>query len=325
MRRLADPTAVAGIDVTVTDGSAAPPHEIMSPAIGHEESCPSLAGSWPVSPAWVACTDGSSTGAGLALTWRMLAHSLIATPWKRSSAIAMSMTTPALRLPCGTNFLRSIGRRLAVQVPVLDGTGLARQTRLLSQRRTKMLVPKMRESLLAAALLGLIACAGDSGDAGDNSADTTAIAGEAAAQASADVDFLRQMSDHHEGLVLIAERAHERATDDSVRSVAENLHMKQAAERDSMVAMLSTAFQQQHTPQAMAKNRAQADSVAAQSGTEADRYFLNTTIAHHREGIGMIDQHFGHLTNPEVRSMAEKMKGDQQREIQELEGKLADL
>ena len=101
--------------------------------------------------------------------------------------------------------------------------------------------------------------------------------------------------------------------------------MKQAMERDSMVAMLSSKFQQQHSPQAMAKNRAQADSVAQMSGAEADRYFVRTTIAHHQEGLAMIDQHMGHLTDAQVRTMAEQMRSAQQREIQELEQKLQQL
>lgn len=168
------------------------------------------------------------------------------------------------------------------------------------------------------------ACTADTGEENQGAVDTLA-SGNQPAQAGGDADFLREMLNHHQGLVLIAEEALANASDDSVRSAAENLHMKQASERDSMVAMLSSTFQQQHSPEAMAKNRAQADSVSQMSGAEADRYFLQTTIAHHREGLAMIDQHMGHLTNPQVRSMAENMRTAQQREIQELEGKLSEL
>ena len=173
--------------------------------------------------------------------------------------------------------------------------------------------------------VALTACGG-----GDTESEQTAAAGDTGSAASmespsADVQFLRQMSDHHEGLVLIAEQAHMRAQDDSVQSVAEKLHMKQAAERDSMVAMLSDMFSEQHTPEAMAKNRAQADSVSDMSGTEADRYFLQTVIGHHQEGIVMIDQQLPSFSMDHVRMMAERMRSDQQREIQELEGKLSSL
>lgn len=173
--------------------------------------------------------------------------------------------------------------------------------------------------------LAVGACGGSDSSEVDTQPNADSGSAMSAQSPSGDVRFLRQMSDHHAGLVLIAEQAHTRAQDDSVRSVAENLHMKQVAERDSMVAMLSEMFSEQHTAQPMQKNRAQADSVSQMSGTEHDRYFLRTVIAHHQEGIRMIDQQLPGLTMDHVRMMAEKMKGDQQREIQELEGKLGNL
>lgn len=174
--------------------------------------------------------------------------------------------------------------------------------------------------------LAVGACGGsDSAAEEDTQLNSDSGSAMSAQSPSGDVQFLRQMSDHHEGLVLIAEQAHTRAQDDSVRSVAENLHMKQAAERDSMVAMLSEMFSEQHAAQPMQKNRAQADSVSQMSGTEHDRYFLRTVIAHHQEGIRMIEQQMPGMTMDHVRMLAEKMRGDQQREIQELEGKLGSL
>jgi uncharacterized protein (DUF305 family) len=181
--------------------------------------------------------------------------------------------------------------------------------------------------LWALALAGIFAACAEGGETSDTAADTTAARDTAglAGTGSAELDFLKQMSDHHEGLVLIAERAQGVASDDSVQSAAERLHRVQQAERDTMVMMIQRLHQEQHSPQAMAKNVAQADSLAAMSDAEADRYFVQKTIGHHEEGIAMIDQHLGHLTNAEVRTMAERMRAAQQREIQELEGKLSSL
>lgn len=186
-----------------------------------------------------------------------------------------------------------------------------------------MTATTITRTLTLALALAAGAC-GDGDDGAETAADTTAAAPPAPA-AAADAEFLREMTNHHEGLVLIAERAHTRAADDSVRTVAGNLHTKQSTERDSMVAMLGRDFGQQHTPQAMQKNVAQADTVAQKSAAEHDRYFLETVIAHHREGIGMIDRFLPRLTNAQVRSMTEQMKAVQQAEIQELEGKLGSL
>ena len=143
--------------------------------------------------------------------------------------------------------------------------------------------------------------------------------------ANADHEFLGMMSDHHEGLVQMSMQAMEKATEQSTQADAHELHTKQAAERDSMVAMIQRDYQAQHQPAPMPKNVAQTDSLSQLSGSAYDRTYYRMVIDHHREGIGMIDQHLSHLTKPAVRQMAEKMKADQQREIQEFEQKMAAL
>ena len=177
----------------------------------------------------------------------------------------------------------------------------------------------------AIAALLVAGCADDAAEERGAADDTAAVSDTAQATGSGESRFLTEMSDHHEGLVRIAERAQDRVTDDSVRSAAQKLAQGQAMERDSMLAMAQRLHQVRHSAQPMPKNAAQADSLAGMSGSEADRYFLRTTIGHHREGIGMIDRHIARLTTPEVRAMAEEMRAKQEREIRELEGKLSTL
>lgn len=189
---------------------------------------------------------------------------------------------------------------------------------------------------LGAALMLAAGCGGDGGDAeGEMVAmDTATMAsqgdtatmgmagGEQSPPQDADHEFLRMMSNHHEGLEVMGADAMNRAVDDSVKSAAHNLHTKQAAQQDTMVMMIQRMYSEQHTPTIIPKNAAQADSLRQMSAPEADRYFLRTTIAHHEEGIRMIDRFLPRFTKPEVRQMAEKMREGQQREIQELQGKL---
>lgn len=134
-------------------------------------------------------------------------------------------------------------------------------------------------------------------------------------------EFLRQMSDHHEGLVAIGEAAMNKGSTSAVQMDAHMLHTKQAAERDTMVQMIQQHYQEQHQPKAMPKNVAQADTLSQKSGADYDREFYRIVIDHHREGIAMIDQHLTHLTDPKVRQMAEKMRADMEKEIQEFERK----
>lgn len=175
-----------------------------------------------------------------------------------------------------------------------------------------------------AALLGACAPAEEQepGEAVQDTAAGDAGSGMAMTQAKdGNHEFLRMMSDHHEGLIQIATAAMDKAAAQSTKEDAHKLHTKQAAERDTMMAMIQKDYQDQHTPRPPGKNQAQADSLSSLSGAEYDRTFYRLVIDHHREGIGMIDQHLSHLTNPTVRQMAEKMKADQQKEIAEFERK----
>lgn len=193
--------------------------------------------------------------------------------------------------------------------------------------------------VLGAALMVAAGCGGDEGGAegemvamdtatmasqGDAAMPGMAGGGQNPAQ-DADHEFLRMMSDHHAGLEVMGADAMNRAVDDSVKSVAHNLHTKQAAQQDTMVAMIQRMYNEQYTPSIMPKNAAQADSLRQLSGADADRYFLRTTVAHHEEAIGMIDRFLPRFTKPEVRQMAEEMREEQQREIQELQSKLQGL
>ena len=133
--------------------------------------------------------------------------------------------------------------------------------------------------------------------------------------------FLRMMSDHHEGLIAMADSAEERAQGADAKSDAQRLRQKQADEQQRMLAMLSRQYSDSITPTMMPSNRAMLDSLVQTPGAEFDRMFYHHVVEHHREGIQMIDQHLSHLT-AEVRQMAERMRADQQREIQEFERKM---
>ena len=188
---------------------------------------------------------------------------------------------------------------------------------------------------LAALLLVLGACASDEGAddaaAGDSMAMDSMMGDSMAGMDHSRMgmtpakdgqhEFLRAMSDHHEGLVNMAMAAMNQGSTSAVQMEAHMLHTRQAAERDSMVQKIQALYQEQHQPKAMAKNVAQADSLAKLSGPEYDRTFYRMVIEHHREGVAMIDQHLPHLTDPQVKQMAERMKAEQQKEIADFEKK----
>lgn len=141
----------------------------------------------------------------------------------------------------------------------------------------------------------------------------------------ADLEFLRTMSDHHEGLVRMATVAMGQASVAETQGDAHMLHEKQAVERDRMLAIIQRDYQTRHQAKPLASNQARVDSLAALTGTAYDRAFYGMTIAHHREGLTMIDQHLSRLAKPDVRRIAEQMKLDQQKEITEFEARMQSI
>ena len=199
--------------------------------------------------------------------------------------------------------------------------------------------------LVPAILLFGGACAGSGNEAGDTAAavDTSAAATStptgtkdtsmagmdhskmAAADRGpakdADHEFLRMMSDHHEGLVTMMAAAMNRATSADAKADATRLHHKQQQERDQMVGMIQKMYSESLQPMVMPNNKAMNDSLQAKTGAEYDRDMYQHVVMHHREGVQMIDKFLPRLRSADVRSMAEKMRADQTREIAEFDAK----
>ena len=188
-------------------------------------------------------------------------------------------------------------------------------------------------SPLALALVLASSACGGSGDGSDQAAAGGDTAATAAAQPAApaadagatqggpDQQFLREMADHHEGMRRMAAEATQKGSAE-VKAAAAEMSQKQTAEQQEMLSMLQSQGVS-HQPSMMSSNQAMVDSlVQAPAGADFDMAFHMQVIAHHREGIAMIDRMLPQLTNPQVRQMAERMKADQQKDIQEHEGKM---
>ena len=66
-----------------------------------------------------------------------------------------------------------------------------------------------------------------------------------------------------------------------------------------------------------------ADSLGKRSGTAYDRAFYQNVIVHHQEGLKMMDEYLPKLTRPELKSMAQRMRDMQAREITQFQQKVA--
>ena len=137
----------------------------------------------------------------------------------------------------------------------------------------------------------------------------------------ADQEFMRMMTNHHEGLILMMDPAMEKASSSTAKADAKKLHDKQHQERDSMLAMLRTGYNDEHkaTPAASAKQMN--DDLQKRSGADYDRTMYAHVVMHHQEALKMIDDFLPRLQNPQLKAMAQKMRTDQAREIADFERK----
>lgn len=189
---------------------------------------------------------------------------------------------------------------------------------------------------IAASVFIATACAGgdnaDTSAAGDTAAPAaTTPAGHTMADMNrpaardADHEFLRGMVDHHEGMIQMATAAMTQGSTQQVKDDAHRMHTKQLAEQKQMQAIVRANYGEEVMPMVMPTNKTMIDALQQRSGTEYNRTFYQNVIQHHREGIQMMNDFEGRVQRADVKQMITRMKADQQREIQELETKVARL
>lgn len=188
--------------------------------------------------------------------------------------------------------------------------------------------PFISGSLVLATVVAVGACS----SGGDREVTDTALAstdtaaattGSAQAPAKdANHEFLRMMSDHHEGLIAMASAAMTKASKQTTQGDAHNLHTKQEGEKKHMVDMIQSSYGETYTPKVMPPDRAMNDSLQAKTGAAYDSTFYANIIKHHQEAVRMVDQFLPRLTNAELRQMAEKMRTEQSKEIEDFQRKM---
>jgi uncharacterized protein (DUF305 family) len=155
--------------------------------------------------------------------------------------------------------------------------------------------------------------------------DMSGMQGMANMTGDADHDFLRMMSDHHKGLILLAHMTKDRKDVGTAAADAAKLDAVQDKELDEMVTMLEKDFKDPYAPKVMSEHQAMADDLKTKSGKDYERTFYQDIIKHHQGAITMIDVYLPKAKNPMIKQMAEKMKAVQTKQITEYQQKLAKL
>ena len=196
----------------------------------------------------------------------------------------------------------------------------------------------IRNAAAAILAMTLTAACAKSGDKADTDAKDSAAAvgapmdtgmagmsGMAGMTGNADQDFLRMMTDHHKGLIVMARMTKDRKEGGTAVADATKLDLAQDAELDHMVMMLEKDFKDSYTPKVLPAHQAMADALKSKTGKDYDRTFYQNIIQHHQEAITMVDGYLPNAKNAMLKQMAEKMKADQSKEIADFQKKVAAL
>ncbi|WP_240675026.1 DUF305 domain-containing protein [Cellulomonas endophytica] len=169
-------------------------------------------------------------------------------------------------------------------------------------------------------------------------------AATAAPEGSVDAGFARDMQVHHAQAVELSVLVRDRSTDPELRVVALDILLTQQNQIGQMAGWLSTwglpaasstapmAWMTEHDHAAAADagltgyaampgwvSREDLARLTAATGTDAERLYLELMIAHHRGGVTMAQEAADRAGRPVVRSLAENIVRNQQRELSALQ------
>lgn len=151
------------------------------------------------------------------------------------------------------------------------------------------------------------------------------VSGMTAQTGDPDRDFLRMMSDHHKGLIALVHMTQERNGVGTAKADAATMDKAQDAELDAMMTMLEKTYKDPYAPKVLPEHQAMAVSLKPMRGKGYERTFYEDIVKHHNEAIAMIDGYLPKARSADVKTMAEKMKADQAREIADFQQKLAKI
>jgi len=150
----------------------------------------------------------------------------------------------------------------------------------------------------------------------------------ATAHNAADTMFAQMMILHHQGAIEMADLAVEKAQAPEVKALAQNISAAQGPEIETMTNWL-TSWGENPSPSpsgmpsmghpGMDMHGMSQEEVMAQleglTGTEFDRQFLTSMIAHHEGAVTMAQTELAQGKNPDALALAQKIINDQQAEI----------
>jgi len=142
-----------------------------------------------------------------------------------------------------------------------------------------------------------------------------------------DISFAAHMLPHHERGVTMAELAVAQASTPEVRALAERISAAQSAEITTLQGFLDTFGAQPASaaPSVMELHQRQRQALAALTGADFDRRFLEMMSVHHAGAVVQSEVELTGGVYAEANSLAEKIKAAQLAEIGEMNGLIAQI
>ncbi len=172
------------------------------------------------------------------------------------------------------------------------------------------------------------ACSSQPDNRAGGTGETTAVpaagtsSADSAGSPSIDQAFLRTMSDHEKGLILIAHETLERKTAGAIHDEAQTLDKTHDEEVDRLHTALRGFFQDDYTATVTPEDQAAVDSLVKLTGPAFDPAFLQAVIAQDEQGVKLIDRYLSTLTRADVKTLAGRLREGQMREIDAFKARL---
>jgi uncharacterized protein (DUF305 family) len=127
-----------------------------------------------------------------------------------------------------------------------------------------------------------------------------------------DHDFLRRMSDHHAGLVIVTHAAIESNRSSSLLPVIRKIEDDHDRELDAMFSMLKRIYKEGYVPVPGRDYNRMAQTLRA--GTGDSTTFFRAALKTEQQALQMINEYLPKARNAQVRRFAEQLRRDEPRE-----------
>ena len=128
-----------------------------------------------------------------------------------------------------------------------------------------------------------------------------------------DHDFLRRMSDHHAGLIMLTHAAIESNRSASLQPSIRKIEEDHDHELDTMLTMLQRIYKDRYVPAPAGSYTAMAQTLRAGAADTAS--FFRSALKTEELALQMINDYLPKAKNAQVKSFAGELKRDEPREI----------